>query len=67
LELANAKMREALCGRKRIVMVVEVGVFCEAGKDQPQQPKAASQVGSKTGMRSRETRVICGYSTIFEN
>jgi hypothetical protein len=28
LELANAKMREALCGRKSIVMVVEVGVFC---------------------------------------
>jgi hypothetical protein len=43
LELANAKMREALCGVKRIVMVVEAG------------------------MRSTETRVDGGYSTIFEN
>jgi hypothetical protein len=60
-------MRGALCGVKRIVMVAEVGVFREAGKDQPQQPKAANRVGSQAGMRSRETKVVCGYSTIFEN
>ena len=67
LELTNAKMRGALCGAARIVMVAEVGVFCETRKDQPQQLKAASRVGSQAGMRSRETKVGCGYSTIFEN
>jgi hypothetical protein len=67
LELANAKRREALCAGKRIVLVAEVGVFCEARKDQPQQLKAACRVGSQAGMRSRETKVDCGYSTIFEN
>jgi len=30
LELANAKVRAALCGATRIIMVVEVGVFREA-------------------------------------
>jgi hypothetical protein len=67
LELGNAKMREALCAAKRINMVAEVGVFGEARKDQPQQPKAAGRVGSQAGMRSTATRVDWGYSTIFEN
>jgi hypothetical protein len=67
LELANAKMREALCGAMRIVMVAEVGVFSEARKDQPQQPEVASRVGTQAGVRSTATRVDGGYSTIFEN
>jgi hypothetical protein len=67
IELVTAKMRRALCGLMRIVTVAEVGVFCEWGKDQPQQPEATLRVGGQAGTRSRETRVDAGYSTIFEN
>jgi hypothetical protein len=67
IELANPEMHRALCGPAGIVSVAEAGVFCEGGKDQPQQPEATSRVGSQAGMRSIETRVDGGYSMIFEN
>ena len=54
-------MRRALGGCMRIVMVAEVGVFREGGKDQPRQPTALSSNEPAVGMRSPETKVDGGY------